>query len=65
MWQNLTPFDEAIYINTDSLVLIQYHHGKHLTGTFYSQKKLTLSRSSACIDVPNVQHKHRFEQSEV
>lgn len=54
MWQNLTPFDEAIYINTDSSVLAQYHHGKYFTGTFYSQKKLTLLSSSAGIDMPNI-----------
>lgn len=57
MWRNLTPFDEAIYINIDSLVLVQHHHGEYFTGTFYSWKKLTLLSSNAGIDMPNIQHK--------
>ena len=57
MWQNLTPCDEAVYINTDSLVLVQYHHGKYFTGTFCSQKRFTLLSSNAGIDMPNIQHK--------
>jgi len=66
MWQNLTPFDEAIHVNTDSLVLVQYKYGKHFTGSFYSQKKLTLQAVMQVLICPiyNIK-KHRFEQTAV
>lgn len=58
MWQNLTPSDAAIYINTDdSLLLAQDHRSKSITANC-SQTKLTLLGSIASVDMSSIQHKH-------